>query len=67
MFFDAAGEPEEAVVVDVAHVAGVQAALWVDGFGGGGGCVVVAFHDRGARDDDFAAFVVGGVECVVVV
>ena len=50
----AVGDEEEAVLVEVADVAGVQPAVGVDGLGGGLGLVPVAGHEDRAGDADLA-------------
>lgn len=53
LFFDAPGEEQIAIFVDIAEIARFEFAIGED-FGGEIGEMMVCFHDALARDDDFA-------------
>src|SRR5581483_10869408 len=58
-------DEEEAVLVDVAHVAGVEPAA-LERLGGGGRLLEIALHDVVAADHDLADAVLAGRKRLVV-
>src|ERR1700674_1094326 len=58
--FLAIGDEEIAIFVHVSDVAGAEPAVFAENFAGGFGIFIVALHDAGPLDEDFA--VLGGAD-----